>query len=210
MESIYTPHVLACLTKANTEARLKTAEWFFAHNSLFFKEKVIWTDEKYFVLYQGPNKFINKIWAPTNPYINVQCKTQSQQKGMSSFSSKSSMDVWFQIRQKFPGSLAAQTVTHWICCFWGFLSSAAARKLVLWICNVMNVLISSEIWTKNCFELFFIVSLSCVPKFPQSGQWLIMNWLIDCRARVTPKFSSFASCAQMTIKWKCAMMAKKR
>ena len=79
----YTPHVLACLTKANTEARLKTAQWFFAHNSLFFKEKVIWTDEKYFVLYQGPNKSITKIWAPTNPYINVQCKTQSQQKRMS-------------------------------------------------------------------------------------------------------------------------------
>ena len=50
------------------------------HDSLFFEEKVICTDEKYFVLNQGPNKSINKIWAPTNPYVDVQCKTQSQQR----------------------------------------------------------------------------------------------------------------------------------
>lgn len=78
----YTPHVSACLSQANTEARRKSAEWFLAHDSLFFEEKVIWTDEKYFVLNQGPNKSINKIWAPSNPYVDVQCKTQSQQKIM--------------------------------------------------------------------------------------------------------------------------------
>ena len=38
----YTPHVLACLSQANTKARRKSAEWFFA-----LEEKVIWTDEKY-------------------------------------------------------------------------------------------------------------------------------------------------------------------
>ena len=50
---------------------------------LFFsQDEVIWSDEKYFVLKQGPNKSINKVWAPVNPYINDECKTQSQQKIM--------------------------------------------------------------------------------------------------------------------------------
>ena len=39
----YTPHVSACLSQANTEAHRKSAEWFLAHDSLFFEEKVIWT-----------------------------------------------------------------------------------------------------------------------------------------------------------------------
>ena len=78
----YTPFVSACLTQSNVEKQLNSAKWFLSHDSKFFEEKVIWSDEKYFVVNQGPNKSINKTWDPVNPYLNVECKTQSQKKIM--------------------------------------------------------------------------------------------------------------------------------
>ena len=78
----YTPHVSACLTESNKQNRLRAAEWFLTHDSQFFEDKIIWSDEKYFVLKQGPNKSVDRVWAPVNPYLNVECKTQSQQKIM--------------------------------------------------------------------------------------------------------------------------------
>ena len=78
----YTPNVSAYLTEQNKTARLNSADWFLSHDCCFFQDKVIWSDEKYFVLKQGPNKSIHKVWAPVNPYINIECKNQSQQKIM--------------------------------------------------------------------------------------------------------------------------------
>ncbi len=78
----YTPTLSACLTASNISSRLTAADWFLNHDSTFFQDKIIWSDEKYFVLKQGPNKSIHRVWSPVNPYINVECKTQSQQKIM--------------------------------------------------------------------------------------------------------------------------------
>lgn len=78
----YAPSLSACLTADNIISRLTAAEWFLNHNSTFFQDKIIWSDEKYFVLKQGPNKSVNRVWSPVNPYLNVECKTQSQQKIM--------------------------------------------------------------------------------------------------------------------------------
>ena len=78
----YTPTLSACLTASNISSRLTAADWFLNHDSTFFQDKIIWSDEKYFVLKQGPNKSIHRVWSPVNPYLNVECKTQSQQKIM--------------------------------------------------------------------------------------------------------------------------------
>ena len=48
----YAPSLSACLTADNIISRLTAAEWFLNHNSTFFQDKIIWSDEKYFVLKQ--------------------------------------------------------------------------------------------------------------------------------------------------------------
>ena len=68
------------MTESNKENRLKAAEWFLTHDSQFFEDKIIWSDEKYFVLKQGPNKSVDRVWAPVNYYLNVEYKTQRKQK----------------------------------------------------------------------------------------------------------------------------------
>ena len=78
----YVPHVSATLTERNKEVRLDVSKWFLSKSEMFFEEKIVWTDEKYFVLKQGPNKSIHKVWAPVNPYIDIECKSQSQKKVM--------------------------------------------------------------------------------------------------------------------------------
>ena len=57
--------------------RLDVSKWFLFKSECFFEEKIVWTDEKYFVLKQGTNKSIHKVWAPVNPYIDIECKSQS-------------------------------------------------------------------------------------------------------------------------------------
>ena len=62
--------------------RLTAANWFLSKTESFFTDQVIWTDEKYFVLKQCPNRKNSVIWAPANPHVLVQCKSQSNQKAM--------------------------------------------------------------------------------------------------------------------------------
>ena len=78
----YKPHVTTVLSHKQRQARVNAAQWFLSHDAEFFSKQVIWSDEKYFVLKQGPNKSIHRFWAPTNPNIIVECKSQSQQKVM--------------------------------------------------------------------------------------------------------------------------------
>ena len=46
----YVPHVSATLTQRNKEVRLEVSECFLSKSEMFFEEKIVWTDEKYFVL----------------------------------------------------------------------------------------------------------------------------------------------------------------
>ena len=76
----YKPHVSTVLSHKQCQARVNTAQWFLSHDAEFFSKQVIRSDEKYFVLKQGPNKGIHRYWVPTNPNIIIECKSQSQQK----------------------------------------------------------------------------------------------------------------------------------
>ena len=49
----YKPHV--------STVRVNAAQWFLSHDAEFFSKQVIWSDEKYFVLKQGPNKSIHRF-----------------------------------------------------------------------------------------------------------------------------------------------------
>lgn len=78
----YRPHATTVLTAQHKQYRLTASQWFLSHDIDFFSKQVIWSDEKYFVLKQGPNKSIHRYWAPSNPHILIECKTQSQEKAM--------------------------------------------------------------------------------------------------------------------------------
>ena len=75
----YRPHATTVLTTQHRQYRLTASQWFLSHTIDFFSKQVIWSDEKYFVLKQGPNKSIHRYWAPSNPHILIECKTQSQE-----------------------------------------------------------------------------------------------------------------------------------
>ena len=52
----YVPHVYAILTERNKEVIFDVSKWFLSKSEMFFEEKIIWTEEEYFVLKQGRNK----------------------------------------------------------------------------------------------------------------------------------------------------------
>ena len=78
----YVPKRVTVLTLKQKQTRLEAARWFLSHDHNFFSSQVIWSDEKYFVLKQGPNRQIDRYWAPENLHRIVECKTQSQKRAM--------------------------------------------------------------------------------------------------------------------------------
>ena len=78
----YKPAASTMLTIQQKEVRLACSRWFLSKDKDFFAKKVIWGDEKYFVLHQAPNRQNDKYWRPVNPYEVVQCKKQGQAKAM--------------------------------------------------------------------------------------------------------------------------------
>ena len=78
----YKPHVSHILSQANMKARLECADWFLTKNRDFFSKKVVWGDEKYFVLKSSPNSQNDRFWSPVNPFDNVACKEQGMAKAM--------------------------------------------------------------------------------------------------------------------------------
>ncbi len=47
---------MTVFTIEQRERRLAAANWFLSKEESFFTDQVIWTDEKYFVLKQCPNR----------------------------------------------------------------------------------------------------------------------------------------------------------
>ena len=78
----YRPHSCQVLSPNHMQVRLTCAEWFLSKDKDFFSRKVVWGDEKYFVLKASPNSQNDRFWAPENPYRVVPCKDQSQAKAM--------------------------------------------------------------------------------------------------------------------------------
>ena len=78
----YKPHTSHILTKAQMKARLECSEWFLTHNKDFFAKKVLFGDEKYFVLKCSPQSQNDRYWSPINPLDNVPCKEQGMAKAM--------------------------------------------------------------------------------------------------------------------------------
>lgn len=77
----YKPHVSVPLTAAHKTGRHEFSKWLLQRPE-GFEEKVIWTDEKWFVLNAAPNKQNERFWALENPKVCVNCKEQGPEKVM--------------------------------------------------------------------------------------------------------------------------------
>ena len=69
------------LTAKNMEDRVEFCHWFLAQDDDFC-QRIIWSDEKRFVLHQGPNSKNDVIWAPWNPEEEEECRRQGDTKLM--------------------------------------------------------------------------------------------------------------------------------
>ena len=69
------------LTPQNEEARRIFCSWILA-KEVGFEQKIIFSDEKMFVLNPAPNMQNNRIWAPFDPDEEAVCRVQSSSKVM--------------------------------------------------------------------------------------------------------------------------------
>ena len=87
----YKPHKTVPLTDTHKEGRVQFCDWLLSQ-PVGFCDKVVWSDEKWFVLLQAPNRY----WAPCDPEVEVACKEQGGQKVM----------AW-------AGVVQGQVIIHW-------------------------------------------------------------------------------------------------
>ena len=69
----YRPRLVTALSPANKLARMDSCEFWLTHDEEWF-ERVLWSDEKWFVLHPSPNKKNTVCWSPENPNKLVPCK----------------------------------------------------------------------------------------------------------------------------------------
>ena len=69
----YKPHLAQVLSADNMESRLAACTFWLTFTEQQF-ERILWSDEKWFVLEQAPSKKNDVVWAPVNPNNVVQCK----------------------------------------------------------------------------------------------------------------------------------------
>ena len=77
----YRIHKVQCLSPSNKESRLNACQFWLNFSEEWF-ERVIWTDEKWFVLKQAPNCHNDRYWAPANRHELVECKKAHGEKVM--------------------------------------------------------------------------------------------------------------------------------
>ena len=77
----YKPHLAQALSSSNKISRLQACEFWLSQPEDWF-QKVIWTDEKWFVLKQAPNRQNSRCWAPSHPHEIIDCKKAHGQKVM--------------------------------------------------------------------------------------------------------------------------------
>lgn len=69
----YHPHLTTVLSPDNMASRLAACTFWLRQGEDWF-ERVIWSDEKWFMLQQPPNRKNTVFWAPTNPHTLIPCK----------------------------------------------------------------------------------------------------------------------------------------
>jgi inhibitor of nuclear factor kappa-B kinase subunit alpha len=74
-------HTSQYLSPKNKQERLQFCQWLLTHDDDWFQH-VVWTDEKWFVLKNAPNKKNDHFWSPINPHAVVDCKIQGGVKMM--------------------------------------------------------------------------------------------------------------------------------
>lgn len=77
----YRPRLVTVLTPANKQARMDACDFWLTHDEGWF-DRVIWSDEKWFLLKPAPNCKNTVCWAPQNPNKLVPCKKAHGQKVM--------------------------------------------------------------------------------------------------------------------------------
>lgn len=77
----YRPSTVQPLTEAHMEQRRKFCSWLLEEPA-DFTNKVVWTDEKIFVLNQRPNRKNDGVWCKENPHDLVQTNDRNGQKIM--------------------------------------------------------------------------------------------------------------------------------
>lgn len=77
----YKPRTVVPLSPAHKVARLAFCDWLLMQPD-GFEDQVIWSDEKWFLLKQAPNKQNERYWGPCDPEVEVECREQGGQKVM--------------------------------------------------------------------------------------------------------------------------------
>ena len=77
----YKPLKVNRLTENNKSDRVAFAHWLLSQPE-GFEQKVIWSDEKWFVLHPSPNSQTDRVWAPWHPEEEVVCRFQGDSKVM--------------------------------------------------------------------------------------------------------------------------------
>ena len=79
----YKLHMMNRLTPDNREKRETFCHFILSRLDVDgYLQKVIWTDEKFFVLHPAPNRQNVRIWAPFDPMETVSCRYQGDSKVM--------------------------------------------------------------------------------------------------------------------------------
>ena len=78
---LYKPNKTVPLTDAHKEGRVRFCDWLLSQ-PVGFCDKVVWSDKKWFILRQHPNRQNERYWAPCDPEVEVVCKEQGGQKVM--------------------------------------------------------------------------------------------------------------------------------
>ena len=89
----YKPRNTIPLTPAHKQGRVNFCNWLLSKPEAFCD---IWSDEKWFVLRQPPNRQNERYWAPSDPEVEVPCKEQGGKKVM----------AWV-------GVVAGRVILHW-------------------------------------------------------------------------------------------------
>ena len=77
----YRPHLAPALTSAHQASRLQACRFWLQHAEDWF-ERVLWSDEKWFVLMPAANTKNKVIWCPSNPHKIILCKKAHGEKVM--------------------------------------------------------------------------------------------------------------------------------
>ena len=145
------PHLTLCLGPANKESRCAAFTFWLSFEEEWF-QRVIWSDENWFVLKQSPNKQTYWHWALSNPRRLIECKKAHGKKsdGLDGGCGRANPPCYIVWRiGKFKYILGASTQKHYL----GFSEEilVPARWSQLPRDGRMPRFSAIKIWRKNNF-----------------------------------------------------------